>query len=228
MAKEIWKRIQAWAGAAQDGIPGDRTALAIAAKAGLLKPTAFTTTLTEPMLLEIMEHEAIVPEAYKDSEGIWTWGVGVTNASGHDISRYKDNPVSVLRCLEIYEWLLRTKYLPAVLKAFEGVPLKEHELAAALSFHWNTGAIGEATWVSEFKAGEREKARLSFLNWRRPPNIIGRRKCERDLFFDGKWTYDGFVTLYDVAKPSYAPKWSSARQVDIREALREVMKRAGA
>lgn len=178
---------------------------------------------TERILVEIIEHEAIVLEYYKDSVGVGTWGFGVTDKSGHFVSRYKDKPQSVRRCLEVYEWLLRTKYLPDVLEAFKGRPLQEHELGAALSFHWNTGGILKASWVRDVLAGRIEEAKVAFLNWSTPKEIIGRRKCERDLFFEGKWTSDGHVTIYDVTKPSYKPDWKSARQIDIRPELQRVM-----
>lgn len=183
-------------------------------------------TLTERTLLEIIEHEGIVREAYKDSVGVLTWGVGVTDASGHKVARYKRNPATMERVLEVYEWLLRTKYLPDVLEAFKNITLTEYELAAALSFHWNTGEIKTASWVKSFRAGKRDQARREFMNWTKPREIIGRRKAERDLFFDGKWTSDGFVTEYTrVAWPSYQPDWGSARQVDIRPALRKAIGR---
>jgi lysozyme len=44
---------------------------------------------------------------------------GITQASGHAVfPRYKDNPQPLERCLAVFLWLLRTKYLPAVLAAF--------------------------------------------------------------------------------------------------------------
>jgi len=179
--------------------------------------------LTMRMVLEILEHEAIVQEAYKDSVGVWTWGVGVTDASGHHVDRYKDAPATIARCIEIYVWLLRTKYLPEVLRAFAGHALAEHELAAALSFQWNTGAIGRASWVDHVKAGRREAARTAFLEWCRPKEIIARRKCERALFFDGIWMGDGLVPHYDVAKPGYGPRWSSRKLIDVREDVAKAM-----
>lgn len=187
-------------------------------------PPVVVTDITPRMVLEILEHEAIVLEAYKDSVGKWTWGVGVTSASGHSVERYKDNPQPIKRCLEVYIWLLRERYLPGVLAAFKDHPLAEHELGAALSFHYNTGQIAAANWVSLVRQGKRDEAREAFMNWSRPKEIIGRRKLERDLFFDGRWASDGKVTVYDVAKPSYSPKWSSARQVDVTQALAEAMK----
>jgi len=158
-------------------------------------------------------------EAYKDSKGVWTWGIGVTNASGHRVDRYKDFPTDLSHVIKIFKWLLETKYLPDVLKAFDK-PLTETQLGAALSFHYNTGAIAKAQWVKSFNEGNVEKARQEFMNWRSPPEIIPRREAERDLFFEGRWTNDGKATVYTrVRKPSYTPDWSSATQVDISKEI---------
>ena len=219
-----WKLIQRWAGVPDDGDPGAITACGIIKKAGLRHeaPVAYAD-ITPRMVLELIEHEGIVLEAYKDSVGVWTWGLGVTNASGHQVHpRYKDKPQTLSHCLAITVWLLRTKYLPAVLAAFGSRPLAEHELAAALSFHWNTGAIGRAGWVASAIAGRRDEAKAKFMDWRKPSEIISRRKAERDLFFEGKWTSDGVVPVYSVAKPSYAPR--GAKMIDISAALTEAMK----
>ena len=156
-------------------------------------------------VVELADHEGLVLEAYKDVRGIWTWGVGVTSASGHRVERYIDNPSTIQRAIEVYEWLLRTKYLPDVLEAFRGHRLSESQLAAALSFHYNTGAIKRARWVRLWKAGDIEGARRSFMSWSRPQAIIPRRRAEQRLFFDGVWSSDGQVLIFDVAKPSYRP-----------------------
>ena len=113
--------------------------------------------LTPRIVGEILHHEGLVREAYRDSAGVWTWSVGITSASGHRVERYRDNPQSIARCLEVFVWLLTARYLPAVLAAFGGFVPQEHELAAALSFHWNTGAIGRAAWLKRFLAGERDE-----------------------------------------------------------------------
>ena len=180
-----------------------------------------STDLTHATILEIAEHEGLVLEAYKDSKGIWTWGGGVTAASGHDVKRYKDNPQSLEHVLAVYVWLLREKYLPAVLRAFKGYDLAEHELAAALSFHWNTGAIERADWVKDVLAGRMDEGFEDIMNWSLPREIIPRRKAERNLFFQARWSSDGLVPIYDVRKPSYQP--GKARLVDIRAALSKAL-----
>lgn len=172
--------------------------------------------LTPRTVLEIADHEGVVLEAYKDSVGVWTWSVGVTDASGHKVGRYKNRPSTLEYALSVYEWLLRTKYLPEVLEAFKG-ELTEAQTAAALSFHYNTGAIGRAHWVKLWNEGKKAEAREAIMNWSTPREIIGRRKCERDLFFEGRWSSDGKVLIYEVAKPSYLPV--NPRLVDIRACI---------
>lgn len=184
------------------------------------------TPITERIMLEVIEHEGIVPQAYKDSRGIWTWGVGVTDASGHRVGRYIGNPVSIERCLEVYEWLLRERYLPAVLRAFEGIALSEAQLGGALSFHWNTGAIENATWVETFMRGNADLAYRQFMNWSSPREIIPRRRAEQALFFKGKWASDGIVPVY-MAVSRWRKQPIDPVLVDIRTTLRIVVAGAG-
>ena len=162
-------------------------------------------TLSPRILGEILQHEGLAREAYRDSVGVWTWSVGITDASGHKVARYRDNPQSIERCLEVFVWLLETRYLPPVLAAFGAFEPEEHQLAGALSFHYNTGAIARASWLKRFLDGEVEAAREAILDWRRPPEILPRRRRERDLFFDAKWSGDGKVAVYEVSKPGYRP-----------------------
>lgn len=180
--------------------------------------------ITPRMAAELAGHEALVRELYKDSVGVWTWSIGVTNASGHIVHpRYKDAPQSIDRCFDIYVWLLQTKYAPTVRKAFAGHSLTEAQFAAALSFHYNTGAILTADWVKLWKAGEIAQARTTIMNRRKPAEIIPRREKERDLFFDGKWSGTGKVRVLGVRKPSYQPDFRSSETVDALPILERLM-----
>lgn len=168
--------------------------------------------LTPRIVIELIAHEGIVREAYKDSRGIWTWSVGLAVTGGWPVMQYRDNPASLETCLEAYIEALRTQYLPDVLRAFPE-PLEEHQMGAALSFAYNTGAIGRASWVALWNKGDVAGARKAFLNWSSPSEIIPRRKAERDLFFDGKWSGNGTALVYDVLKPSYKP--TNGRRVEV-------------
>lgn len=178
-----------------------------------------TDQLTPRVACELVGHEAIVREFYFDNAKppVGTWGVGVTSRSGHKVERYKDNPQTIERCLEVYVWLLRNRYIPDVMDAFEGFHLTESQFAAALSFHYNTGKIEATSWVTLWRSGQHAAAR-QFLetHYLNGGVLTKRRKAEAALFFDGKWSKDnGFTNVIPVRKPSYTPNFSKAVRTHI-------------
>lgn len=180
--------------------------------------------LTVRAALELVDHEAIVREWYRDSKGIGTWGIGVTDASGHLVERYRDNPQPILRVLEIFAWLLRTRYIPPVLKAFGDFDLTEEQFAAALSWHYNTGAILSTGWVPLVRDGHMVAARTFMeTHYLNGGDLKSRRMKEAALFFDGKWSQRSTATVYPVLKPSYQPDFRHPQQVDIRADMEKVL-----
>ena len=182
------------------------------------------TELTARAVAFALSEEGMVLEAYKDSVGVWTWAGGVTNASGHQVHpRYLDQPQTLESALTVTIWLMRQKYLPTVLRAFEGCNLTDGQLAAALSFHWNTGAIGNSSWVRDFKAGHNTAA-LTFLTTHYLNNgtLKDRRLREAALFFDGVWPVM-LCPIYPVRKPSYTPNWGKADRRDLLPMIEQVM-----
>lgn len=177
--------------------------------------------LSKKSILEIASHEGLCRSSYRDSVGVLTWSMGITNATGHKVERYLANPQTLERCLEVYLWALQ-KYVNDVDQTFKGYNLTEAQRAAAISFHYNTGAIKRATWVKEWKEGKVQKAKLSIMDWNKPSEIIGRRKKERDLFFDGKWSGDGTVTEYEATAKGQLI-FKSAKKTNISEALNKVL-----
>jgi len=172
--------------------------------------------ITPRVAMEVAAHEGLVRQAYKDSVGVWTWSVGITSASGHSVERYIGKPQPLETCLSIWIWVLE-KYADDVRTVLPG--LSEAQFAAALSFHYNTGAISRAGWVKKWKAGDVAGARKSFMDWRKPPEIIPRRQKERDLFFSGMWSSDGTMTEYTRLTKNHTPVWSSAKKIDVSAAL---------
>jgi len=180
------------------------------------------TTVDSDVALEIASHEAVIRQAYKDSQGVWTWSVGITNASGHNVERYIGKPQPLEHCLAVYAWALQ-KYAKEVLEAFKGHPLTKAQFTAALSFHWNTGDIKTATWVRRWKEGDIQGARAAFLWYNKPASIITRRTKECELFFDGKWSNNGIVVEYTRLTAKSTPDWSSARRIDITKEMKAVL-----
>lgn len=162
--------------------------------------------------MEIIGHEAIVLSRYRDSKGIWTIGVGHTASAG------KPNPATFkgsLSAKEAFDLFRRdlARFEGRVNRAFK-VPLRQHEFDAAVSFDFNTGAIHEATWVRLFNAGKRDEAIAAIMNWKKPIEIIPRRRKEQSLFRTGFYTGAGFATVYP-ATPDGRVLWGQGKRVDL-------------
>lgn len=178
--------------------------------------------LTPRTVAAVAHEEGLVLEAYKDSVGVWTWALGVAETGGHNVRQYIDKPSTIEAAVAASIDIMRKKYLPAVQRAFEGFRLKEHEIAGALSFHWNTGAIGKASWVKAWREGDTAAARKGYLAWDKPAAIIERRKSDAALFFDGVWP-NLLVPVYPVRKPSYLPDIRNRKLADILPIAEQIM-----
>jgi lysozyme len=153
-------------------------------------------------IVALMIHEGVVPGPYLDSRGFWTYGVGHAETSNlppdprkmkrgmpSDLDAELERVFAVLRAdLPVYEAAVR-KALPNA---------KQHEFDAAVSFHYNTGAIGRASWVKKLAAGDAAGAARGIMDWRKPPEIIKRRDAERDLLLLGRYP-TGAVTVWQVS-----------------------------
>ena len=163
-----------------------------------------------PKVVAFLAHlEGLCLEAYRDTGGVWTWALGVTNQSGHIVyPTYLNNPQTLEECLKVSIWLIRKKYLPVVEKAFSR-QLSENELAAALSFHWNTGAISTTDWA---KTESETFLRSHYLNG---GLLKDRRNAEANLFFHSKWPDNMLCPVYKVDRGTHRPIIGKPTLVDI-------------
>ena len=150
--------------------------------------------LSDRGLLEIAEHEGIVPAPYKDSVGVWTYGVGHTAGAGEPFpaGMAKGMPadlyVAIDQALAVFRQDIE-KYELRVNDAIT-VPLAQHEFDALVSFDFNTGGIYRAKLTRAVNAGEPDAAR-HFMGWLRPPEIRKRRTAEMRLFETGNYDANG-------------------------------------
>jgi len=141
---------------------------------------------TSPDGLRLIKHfEGLYLRAYQDSVGIWTIGWGHTGL------RHNDGTVRPGRTITAAEagLLLRLDldYFEGDVQRLITVPLADHEFAALVSFHFNTGGLGDSTLRRKLNAGDRTAAADQFLRWdkargRTLPGLTRRRKSERNLF----------------------------------------------
>jgi len=145
-------------------------------------------------LLEIAEHEGIVPGPYLDSRGVWTWGIGHTAAADDP------DPEAMARGMR---GLMDEAIIGALrqfdrdLDNYEGrvncaikVPIAQHQFDALVSFDFNTGGIFKARLTQRINAGD-PNAADSFMGWLKPPEIRGRRVDEMRLFQTGDYRANG-------------------------------------
>lgn len=165
-----------------------------------------TTPLTVSArgLVALALHEGIVPAPYRDSVGVWTWGIGHTAAAGApDPARMprgmpSDLDAAVRACVAQFMADIE-RYARDVRRAVK-VPLEQHQFDALVSFHYNTGGIARAGITRRLNAGDLAGAAVAFSAWSKPPEIIPRRQAERELFVLG---------TYPAGK---VPVWSVNRQ----------------
>lgn len=182
----------------------------------------------------LVAHEGVVPGPYLDSVGVWTFGIGHTKAAGDpDPTKLpRGMPADLDAALrEVFTVFRRdlAKYEAAVTEALGRTPAAQHEFDAAVSFHFNTGAIGRAAWVDLWKRGQKiDAARSMLANWRKPAEIIGRRTAERDLFLTGSYGTDK-ATVWQVNTDGKIV-WKQASRLsqdDILRLMAEVSPTAG-
>ncbi len=177
--------------------------------------------ISDEGLIALMLHEGIVPAPYKDSVGVWTYGVGHTKAAGEPDPKTmpKGMPADLDAELQFVFDVFREdlkKYGADVAKAIN-VVVSQSEFDAAVSFHYNTGAISTATWVKTLNGGDRALAGQQIMNWSKPPEIIPRRTAEQVLFTTGIYP-SGNITVWKVDDNGKVI-WSPERTLSGKEVL---------
>ncbi len=170
-----------------------------------------TKLVTPKQAAFVASLEGVVQGPYRDSVGVLTFGVGHTAAAGPpDPATMRPNQdQSLSYVFNVFRMDLQ-RYANEVDAAIK-VPMSEAERGAAISFHYNTGAIARATWVKQWNMGYKQRAIASIMNWGRPPEIIPRRQRERDLLASGEWG-DLHCTVYRARDRKV--QWGSAYRLD--------------
>jgi lysozyme len=166
-------------------------------------------------------HEGIVPAPYKDSVGVWTFGIGHTAGAGDPdpATMPKGMPAdldrALVRVFDVFRHDL-PKYEAGVNRALK-VPVTQAQFDALVSFHYNTGAIGRATLVKKLNAGDVAGAAAGFMSWVKPPEITERRKAEQALFATG--TYPGGQVTVWGATSAGKVVWKPVKRLNMPQVL---------
>lgn len=145
---------------------------------------------TSPKGMGFLErHEGAPLKAYLDPVGIWTIYVGLTAASG------VIKPRAGMRITEkegrrLLAKALRQNYEPAV--AAQMPRADQDEFDAAVSFHFNTGAIARASWVKAWRDRHWGEVKRRIMLWKKGggrvlPGLVRRREEEYRLMRYGEY-----------------------------------------
>jgi GH24 family phage-related lysozyme (muramidase) len=143
-------------------------------------------------LQDLMTSEGVVLRPYNDSAGHATIGVGhllhlggVTAADRERWAGFTHTDAMALLRKDV------AKFEAAVNKAVGTASLDklgQHAFDAMLSLAFNIGTAGFAgsTVARRARAGDRMGAADAFLMWRRPPELLPRRRRERAVFLSSQ------------------------------------------
>jgi len=136
--------------------------------------------------LDLIKHfESCFLTAYADPVGIWTIGWGHTGLRHNDGSVRKGRVITQAEADALLR--LDMDFFEADVQRLITAPLADHEFAALVSFHFNTGGLGDSTLRRLLNSGDRSAAAEQFLRWdkaggRTLKGLTRRRKSERRMF----------------------------------------------
>ncbi len=163
--------------------------------------------ISEAGIAMLEAEEGVVLRAYRCPAGVWTIGAGLTAASGV----VKPGPGMVITpdaAKDLLAKALERNYEPAVDRAmWPGRPV-QHEFDAGVMFHFNTGAIGRASWVKAWIADNAAAARKGLAAWNKGggkvlPGLVKRREREADLLLQGV-----YAPVKAAPATATAPRWA--------------------
>lgn len=142
----------------------------------------------------LIAEEGFIPYAYNDSQNHATFGVGhllhrgpVTAA---DRARWgtKAKPKPREFVARVLREDLANRFEPAVRDTIKK-PLKAHQFDAlvSLAFNIGAGAFKRSTVARCLNQGDFDGAADAILMWKKPPELLSRRRRERELFLTGKY-----------------------------------------
>jgi len=163
--------------------------------------------ISEAGIAMLEAEEGVVLRAYRCPAGVWTIGAGLTAASGV-VTPHAGMVITAHDASDLLKKALARNYEPAVARAMaKGQPV-QHEFDAGVMFHFNTGAIGRASWVKAWIADNAAAARKGLAAWNKGggkvlPGLVKRREREADLLLQGV-----YAPVKAAPATGTAPRWA--------------------
>lgn len=180
-------------------------------------------------IADLEAEEGVVLRAYLCPAGKWTIGAGLTAASGV-VKPKAGMQITRAEATNLLQRALRERYEPTVADAMSAA--KQHEFDAGVSFHFNTGAIRRASWVTLWrKRAGRDAIKAKLLLWTKGggkvlPGLVKRREREAAMLLDGVYS---FSVKHEVSAPAADARasWALSLTLEERKAASAALKSLG-
>jgi len=136
--------------------------------------------ITESTFNFITNFEGKRNKAYRDSKGLWTIGVGHLIKADEEFLK-----TITLTDYDVQELFKRDlKWCEEAVDDSVRVPLNQNQYDALYSLCFNIGETNfkKSEVVQHINKNDMSGAANAFLNWSKPPELLPRRKKERELF----------------------------------------------
>lgn len=132
----------------------------------------------------LMLREGVRLKAYRDVKGIWTIGAGHCSVAGPP-HVWPWTTITTAQADEIFARDL-IPFEDAVNKALKrSVPQGSFNALVSLCFNIGPGGFAGSSVVKQINLGNMQEAANDFLLWDHPPQLLERRKEEREQFLRG-------------------------------------------
>ena len=173
-------------------------------------------------IIELAGHEGICLNKYKDSVGVWTIGVGATRTEIPDIAKWpQDKEITVEEAFDLMKKSI-VKYEKGVRRALK-VEIPQHTFDALVSWCYNvgTGWCKKASVIKLLNKGVHysdKRVYNALMMYKKPKEIIRRRKKEAKLLTTGVYSNKGKALLFPVNN-SGRPIYSQGRTIVVSQYL---------
>lgn len=172
-------------------------------------------TTSDKGLNVIRSFEGRALRAYQDAVGVWTIGYGNTNYDTNAVAKLgkigRGLTITAEQAEALFVESIRKQYEPSVRKRLAPLPnCTQGTFDAGVSFHYNTGKIGPATWPTALIQGKYDLARTSILSWNKAKGkvlngLTRRRKREWDMISKGDYGPEGSSGPLDLDTKKQLP-----------------------
>ena len=166
--------------------------------------------------IELACHEGLATQPYLDSVGVVTIGIGATVSEIPNLPQWpKTDTLSIPDVFELFDKSL-VKYENAVNKVLKvEVTQQQFDALVSLCYNIGTGGLSKSTLIKNINAkAYRDVIKASFLMWRKPIEILGRRKKEAELYISGDYQQAGIAQLFNTEGSGHI-HWSKTKNINL-------------